>query len=276
VPYLDPLHPLPSCILESLSSHKDISIEELHDNLKRDFAIKCSRQNLYRTVSLLIENQVLVRAHGKLSLNLVWVSHLVELGDTLKHNYQRVEENNFWGTLKEGQSREFHADSLINLDPVWNDGLLQLVQLSTLKEWYVYNSHPWYSLGMLETEVRLYKSIVASGINCHMLYGNNSFLDIYGQKKRKVEGFHTAIAKVSQFHEEGHALWACDDFVVECVMPPVISKHFAFFFQNVKAIEDFDPQLFSDVFRMKARCKIKFSRKAKEAERYRRILSKYF
>lgn len=274
----NPLRPLHSAILEILAERKDISFEELHDQLTAKYAITVSTQNLYRTVGILIEHQVLVRSGCKLSLHHVWVKLMIEFGKKLENNYHLGEGSRKYNLpSKEGETRVYAANSLFSLDPIWNDGLLKLAQVASAHDWYVYNSHPWYSIGMPDTEYRLYRSIVDAGISCHMLYGNNRFLDHYGRIALDVPGFKTAIledrsALSSDFKEEGHAVWVCGDFIVECIMPAAISSHFGFLFKTIEKKEDINHHLFSDIFRMKARCKIAFSLYPQLAARYREIL----
>jgi hypothetical protein len=118
----------------------------------------------------------------------------------------------------------------------------------------------------------LYEGLLNEGVQSHMIYGNRTFLDLYGEKIIRIRGMTTTCTDRSPLPHEGYALWLCGDYLVDCVMPKIISNNFEFFFKTVSAVEQFDPELFSDLFRMRARCKLHVRRNAVEAERVRKLL----
>lgn len=271
---LDPLHPLQSSILETLGSKQALTIADLHADLRKE-GVDVSLPNLYRTISQMIDAQMLVKGHGKISLNMVWVAHLTSFFRTVTKTYVEQRTDEFQFPLKENERREFWADSLMGLDPVWAHVLLRITKGPQKHPAYMFNSHPWYSLGMRETETRFYQSMVASGHPLVILYGNDTFLDRYGERLIRVRNVNGSIAPDIPFPKEECALWVCDDHILECLFPPSIAKYFAFFFNTVESIGDFDAEQFSDIFRMKARCKITVRRDGKEAQRLRSIFEKH-
>jgi len=273
MPVLDPIHPVQSAILETLAAKQALTINDLHAEVSAG-GVPLSKPNLYRAVSQLIDAQVLVRNAGTISLNLLWIAQVHGFWDTICATYLSESPGEFSFILKEGERREFYSDSLLNLDPIWSHVLANMTKTKQKHPTFIYNSHPWYSLGMRETETRVYKGLTASGHVCALCYGNDTFLDRYGDKLIRVKNFHTHILPELSFPKEGYALWVSDDHVLECVFPPVISRHFAFFFNTVHAIEQFDPELFTDIFRMKSKCKVAVRRNAKEAEKLRGIFER--
>jgi hypothetical protein len=274
---LDPLHPLQSAVVELLALEGGMSVAALRIALKDVHGITVSQPHLYRLLADLHREQVIVRVRGSVSLNSVWISHLIHFAEQARERSASSSDASLdFAGLRDGEVRSFYADSLEKLDPVWNHAIVALTKLAETQDWYIYNSHPWYSLGMRETETRLYRGLIAEGITFHMLYGNDTFLDRYGQKLIRMNGFHSACANGVPFLPEGHALWSCGSYLIECVFPDAVSKHFAFFFRSVERIEEFDPALFADVFRMRARCKVTVRRRAEEAEKVRGMLRGYF
>lgn len=271
---LDPLHPLQSSILDILGSEQTLNMAQLHDRLQeRDISV--SMPNLYRTVGQLTDMQVLVKIHGKISLNDTWIAHLTEFTERVNATYHEQQAGVFQFTLKEGERREFFADSLKGLDPIWSHVLVGMTDDQQKHPIYMYNAHPWYSIGMRDTEARFYHSMTANGNTCVMFYGNDTFLDRYGDKLIRVKNMRSYIVPSVPFPKEGYALWVFDDNILECIFPPAISRHFEFFFNTVKSIGEFDAELFSDLFRMKAKCKITVRRDKKEAEKLRAIIEKH-
>lgn len=267
----NPLHPIQSSIIEAIAATPGLAVATLHKALNTEKKTRVSLPNLYRTVGKMVDAHMLVREKGTLSLNHAWIPHIVHIADTIRAHYG---QGSVVKPLNEGERREFSADSLSSLDGPWFHILTHCADADPAREWYAYNSHPWHPIGMSETELRGYQALALKGITCHMLYGSDTFLDRYGKKLAHTNKFRITINSVAPFPKEGYALWVCGDHVIECVFPETIAKRFSYFFDSVKNIGQFEPELFADVFRMKARCKVTIRRSKKEAARLRNMLKK--
>jgi len=243
----------------------------LYEEVKKQYDIKVSLQNLYRTVGQMVEKQILVREGKKISLNFVWITHQIKFTENIRQTYITVRtESDIPRT--DGERHEFTAESLAALDPQWNDVIAEIAGLYKDPTWYEYNSHPWHFLAMSDTEDRLYESLGTRG---YKLYGNDTFLDRYGTTLAALR-CPKAIAKDSPFPKEGYSLWVCEDYIVECVFPEVLSKHFAFFFHTIHSIDEFNVDLFSSIFRMKIHCKIVVRKSTKNAKELQGKIAAYF
>ena len=267
----DPLHPIQSGILEGLAMKPGTTVAALHAILQKDNKTDVSLPNLYRTIGQMVDAQILVREKGLLSLNHAWIPHLLHVADAVRANYGK---GSIIQPLKEGERRGYTAESLAALDGPWFHVLAHCADTDPTREWYAYNSHPWHPIGMSDTELRGYKALALKGISCRMLYGSNTFLDRYGKKLAQSKGFRIAIDDDARFPKEGYALWVCGDHIIECILPDAIAKRFSFFFDTVKHINQFDPELFADVFHMKARCTVTIRRSKKDAAKLRAIFKK--
>ena len=277
---LDPLHPLQSAIIEVLSGAREITAAELLLKLRSGHGLEASRQNVYRTIGQLLERQVLVRSKGRLSLNLMWVTHLERLSETIREHY--LDEGNQFQDLprKEGEVRKFKAHSLLELDPVWNHALLELARVNSGQLFYAYNAHAWYPVGMEQTELAMFRGLLQHGVSCRMLYGDNTFLDSYGLRKALLAGVDAKAVPHQElpppFRPHDHIVWAAGGHVIECLLPEVLSRHFLFFFSVVQGIENFDSQLFADVFRLRAACSLIVRKASAEADEWRERIDALF
>ncbi len=271
--FLDPVHETHGAIIEALAVYPGLEMQPMHHKLVSEYDIEISVSNLYRTVAQLVEKQVLVKDKGRLSLNQVWVSHMLRFAATIEAKYIGSGKLDVLELPQsDGQRMEFKADSLAGLDPVWNHVLAKISSLSKKEAiWYEYDSHAWYPLGMHETEMNLYEQLGEYG---NKLYGNDTFLDRYGAKLGRT--ITPVINDAPPFPKEGYSLWVCGDYTVDCVFPDSISRHFAFFFQTVKSIEQFDTEFFSDIFKMKARCSITVLKSEASARDLREKMKPYF
>ncbi len=268
---LDPLHPLQSSIVELLSEQTGMTVAELHFKLKSACAVEVSVQNLYRAIGQMLDAQMLIREKGKLSLNLVWASHFIRCADSVRRRYLATDDDIVDLPKRDGERREFFAESLGALDSIWNHVLRKVTAMEENMPWFEYNAHPYHLLGMTQTEERLYGSLGAG----HKLYGNDTFLDRYGVL-RNIEKSNVVMQNQTPFLKDGYSLWICGDYIVDCVLPESLTRHFAFFFQTVQTIDQFHPELFADVFKMKARCKLLVRKSASESAMLRAKFGEFF
>ena len=52
-------------------------------------------------------------------------------------------------------------------------------------------------------------------------------------------------------------VWVAGDYVILCEMPQILARHFSFFFEIVKKLDQFDIEMFSQLFELRARSEIK-------------------
>lgn len=271
---IDPLHPLYSDILEIVASSKSLSFDDLRRHLARAHG-GLSNATLYRRLNELIEQQVLLRYKRRLSLNLVWVSHLLHFSETIRQNYA-VASQLVPLPRREGEYRDYHAGSLANLDPIWNNIHIELGMRCNERVWFGYNSHPWYPLGMPDTEQRLQESFAANGYRYHLLYGGDSVLDRYGRQLFRIDGFQTATGRPACLDPHNYAVWAGHGYLLECVLPASVARSFANFFSRVKRPSAFNRSAFAKVFKSKTPCRLRVTKSRRQAQKMRALLEPYF
>lgn len=270
----DPLHPLYSHIIESVAEVRSLSFDQLKEKLVSTGSAESSA-TLYRRVGELIEEQVLLRYKRKLSLNLVWVSHILRFSDVLRQNY--ADSSKIVDLpRREGEYRDYKAGSLAALDPLWNNIHIELGMRFGERIWYGYNSRPWYQLGMPKTEQRLQESFVANGYQYYLLYGNDSALDRFGAKLFQVSGFSQAFGQPKEFRPHDQGIWAAGQYTLECIFPKKITDSFNDFFLKRDAVKSFSQSDFAAVFKMKAPCKLRVKKSRRDADRIRNIIAPYF
>lgn len=273
---LDPIHPVQSAIIETLAERQGLNVKELFEDVTRTTKVEVSRQNLYRVVAQLIDNGILQKANGRLSLKQEWVSRFLRVADSMRFNYGSQESAPKSLPKRNGERMEFQADSLMSLDLVWIDILFRFLQETKERSWYAYNSHPWYAVGSLDTEHHFFERLMLRGVSVFLVYGNDSFLDRYGLNLISLTGFKTAISTTTQLASEGYALWACGPYILEVTIPEELNKHFTYFFNSVSAVEQFNPDFFSQIFRMRAKCSLSVEYNAERSRKLQKKLLKCF
>jgi hypothetical protein len=268
---IDPIHPIYSAVVEMVAVYPQITIGELHDHLKKKMKLQISLAHLYRVVTRMIDGQILIKNHGKLSLNLMWVSYVEFIAGRAKRILQHAEDF----SLRPGERKTYEAHSLLDVEAVWNHVLVSLYRSLKEKTIHKYYSHAWWQLGRNAEEISFYKRLKEGGIECHWVFGSDSFLDQVGAK-RVNEVFTGVAAKDAPFPIEGYNLNVYGEYVIECILPDKICRHFDLFFGNVKSMKEFDHELFLDIFGMRGKYKVTVWRNAKQADLLRKKLLTYF
>ncbi len=266
---IDPLHPLQSAVIEILGQKGEMSVAQLHAALNARKATNVSLQHVYRMLTQMEEQQIVVKVRGSVSLNLMWLSYLSfftqrAMAETFRHlrMFQDFPSN-------EGERKTITADSFIALDTVWTHILVQLDTLLHEKRWYSYNSHAWWQLLKMDTDTSFYANLKAKGVTVLGVYGNDTPLDRLGVSLIQSDVFPTVIDPEPAFPKQGYILVVCGDYIVQSVLPDTLSRQLDFFFANTKGKASFDSSLFFDIIRMPAKCKITIWKDAKEAGQLR-------
>lgn len=269
------IDPVGDAIVRIIAAHGRIAISPLKDELREAHDIIVSDATLYRYVSELIEAQILVRHRRKLALNLVWISSIRQFAEQLNNTY-----GSYFGftriPVREGQKVEYFGDSLALLDSTWNHIRVELGTKYGQTEWYGYNSHPCYSVGMPETERRLFQSMVAHGFRYHLLFGNSLPLDRWGLELIKVPGYETRISEAAPFPKEGCMLWASANYTIECQFPAELRREFRTFFATTVDPNRLDRSAFQAIFFRKIKCSIVVRRSTKSAVEIWKTLQPFF
>jgi hypothetical protein len=266
---LDPLHPVQSAIIETLMHKRALTASQIHDILVEKYSLKVSVANLYRVIALLVEKQVLTRVGTELGLNLVWLTHLIKFAALAREEYFLSNDTVIELPRNDGEQKIYSEDSLIALDPIWNDLLIVFGNKKVSDSIWGFNSHPWYFLASGATEQRLYQGLVSHGISVQMLIGDDSFLDEFGcrmiaQDSLKV-GCRSRKRLPLLLQSDDLIYWVAGPYVAECRLPRSLSSLFSFFFSSVQSPEEFDIDAFSDLFRVKAKCSIVVTNSVKKA-----------
>ena len=267
----DPIHPVFSSIVQAIAVRPQMTIRELHTYLHKNQKMDISLAHLYRTVTRMTEHQILIKSHRRLSLNLMWVSYVEFIAARAK----RIQQNTGDYPLRIGEKRVHEAQSLFDVEALWNHILVSLYRVSQVKQIYKYYSHAWWQLGRNAEEISFYQQLKERGIDCRWIFGDATFLDTLGAKRVR-EVYDVVTTRTPPFPKEGYNLNVYGDYIVECILPEKIARHFSFLFGNAKSEKDFDEDLFLDIFSLRASYKITVWRNPKQAAILRKKLSGYF
>ena len=259
---LDPLHPLYTAILEAVAATPNITLTDLHATLRRR-KVQITLQHLYRTVNRMVEEQILLKSGTTVAVNLMWLSYVQFFTERAKaalltQGAQRVIP------LKPGERRTFKVHTLLDLQTLWNHLLVQLYRAAPQKYLFKYYSHAWWQVGKHSLDRDFYKRITEMGVRCYWVFGNDTFLDRHAADLHK-DLMDCRLVDKPPFPAEGYNLNVYGSYVLECIFPERISKHFEYMFHTVASIDQFDPDIYSDIFHLKAPITLKLLHDEKQA-----------
>lgn len=272
---IDPLHEVQSTIIEVLATNVDLTIAELQEQIESQ-NISITAPSLYRLVSQLIDAQVIIRQKGKHVLHLGWVQNFIELSELMENVYIGNSLQVYNLPTEDGQRFEYSTSCLLDLEKIWFHLYMELIETVEGHTWYEYNAHPWHFLLNPDSEYNLYKKIINKGVHVHFCFGNNTFLDTYGIQicKKSLPEAHVTVSSRQVFTRDGYILIVYGDYILECFFPTILKNHFNFFFQTINSIEEFDPLMYSNIFKMKSISKIFIRKSSAEAQKLRQSFLK--
>ncbi len=246
---LDPLTPLFNATVEIVAEHPGISIADVRKRLKQHAGIDVSLQHVYRTVTRLVEAQILIKRKRQLSLNLLWLSHIELFAQSAKQQLLEGADVHALSSLEEGKRVTFSARSMREMQAVWHNLLIQLnriVPAAERRELHKYYAHAWWLLQDKGGDASFYERIAARGVACSWLIGNDTFLDRRAMERFK-KIFAIALTDHSPFPKEGYNLNVFGAYVVECVFPKAIADHLVLLFRSVRTARDWDAAVFENI-----------------------------
>ena len=267
---------LSRAIIEVVSTGQGMRFSTLKKRLETEFEINASKATIYRRISDLVDRNIIIRHGAELLPNLVWVTSIRQLAEKLASKNIGIEEGILELPREEGQSVSYRAGSLAKLDPLWNHIHLELAYRFSQTDWYGYNQHAWYSVGMSESERQLQKTLVQDGQNYHLLYGHDTFLDRLGANNVCTDGFRTALCEPGDFSHELQAFWGAQDYTIECRFSKNILDAFNRFFSTVDSEAAFDANAFDEVFRLKGECIMVVEHNKEKAAKYQDLIRPFF
>ncbi len=270
---LDPIHPLFTAILQTVSTSPGISIADLHTALRKK-KVEVTLQHVYRTVNRLTEHQILLKAGTGVSVNLMWLSYLEFFADRSKQTLFKKTELNIF-PMNNGDHKTFKVGSLLDLQTLWNHLLVELHRAAPQKLLLKYYSHAWWQLGKYALDPEFYGRIRQSGLQCKWLIGNTTVLDMYAAELHK-KLMDVRLVKEPPFPSEGYCLNIFGSYIFECLFPDRLNRQFETFFHTITRVDQFESIAFSDIFTLPVPLTLKVSRNEKQAAALRPKIERFF
>jgi hypothetical protein len=260
-------------IIFVLVEKKQLTIKELYAEVIVTDSVSLS--NFYKIIDEMVSWQMLLKEKKMVQIHARWIVEYLQLWEKMKNTYMASAHNKI--DLNPWQQSSYSASSIHDIDGIWWD----LVLAVNMKYWnhepaYIYHSHAYYILGMYETEAGLFSSIDNLSERVYFMIGNDTVLDQYGTSLYSAIGMNALCTNDHPRLKEWFFINVIGDYVFELLYPPIIIQYFKIFFDTVKDISDFNPDLFHNIMKMKANCTLRVKNDPEQARKIKDIFHKSF
>lgn len=265
--------PLYDEIFRELAENQEHTIQTLHKAINKKE--KISLPNFYKIIDSFLTNQILTKEQGKIRLHTWRIISLLEISEKVKKNY--IETDWIKIDLKEWEQKVFYASSLIDLDNTRAELLTSLTLKHSKEEnFYMYNSHLYHILWIPETETTNFRNMKKNVNKIYMLVWNESLMDQHASNILRLQWTDVVLSNKTKFLKDGYFINIIWDYILETLFPDIINQYFKAFFDNIKDLKDFNPELFKNIFKMKVECKTTIRRSKSQTDILKKEIKKFF
>ncbi|MDB4984131.1 MAG: hypothetical protein JWM20_310 [Patescibacteria group bacterium] len=253
-----------------------LSIEELISTVGRKRK-GATRQGVYRTLRVMKAREIVTVANKTVSLSSLWISKMQNYFTIAGYSYSQPTNDAGFLNMREGEKMTYSFRTLVELDVFWSHALyLFLEVLKNNNPVYIYNPHDWAYFMRKETDRILVEKSFATRRQIFIAVGHADPLDRI--VKRNFDGTQGQyyLAKENFGFKENYYCNAIGDYMIEGFLSPAVAERLDSVYKNHSILDEKTMKEFQDVSALKGKNKLVISKNAKRAEKFRRILGRYF
>ncbi len=257
-----------NAIITYLSQHNTARVSQIKDFLDTK-KIVIGQAQLYNIIHKLYTNQCLTKHGPLLSLN----TKRIHERESMIHQFHQHDDISHIDR-KNLRQKTFYAQSVYELDPIWNDSFHRLITLQQASKVYFYNSHPYFSLSSPDLEGDFMQTLAAR-TQVHFLTRDEYPADQIGaQLYHDRSGIDVTKSNNHNFPRDGYMLNIIGDYMIECISPKELADAYDVIFQQHDLTPDELRQRCRSLFIADYQCKLIIRQHAGEAKRLSRLIEK--
>ncbi len=265
-------------IIAVLSIEWPLSLKQIHNKIKKNYAYSDTYQSVYKAAKLLCDQRVLVKKDKNYMISPEWINELGHFVTDLQKKYRDEIEVNMGiiDTYKEGDTIVYIFDNMLNMDKFWlkveNDFLKENKDKKVDTCWK--GNHCWWVLSHLDLEEEKNYYYDNSKITLHLICVHNTPLDRYSEKYYRDRGYKFKIIEQKNMKSD---ILILGDKIMQVFLPDEIKKKMDELYNNVKKIEDINlPKFSKEIINKKTKIKLTITKNPDIAEQLRQeIISKF-
>lgn len=244
---------------------KDQSVKSLLVSL-RDENIVITIQAIYKTLRILIKDEIVLKRKTLYSLSQDWRNKVV---------YELTKTNNPLN-LSEGEKINFYLTSLIHLDQQWKNIVLPIQDLYNKYPVFLYNPHeiwPYLSDSRRESESMYYKAFVNSKRYVFQAVGGSASYDKLAKKELENDFIQICIGE--KYFPETDYPTICGDYIITTKLSDSLANEIEKCYSDIP-----DKSLLEHRLRKigieKKKVRLIIERDREKAKKMRKKMSKHF
>lgn len=271
-------------LLDILSRKPGISSKEAYEFFLEKYKPGMTLQGFYKVLRQLLEDRVVVKNNGTLSLYSAWVQNLIKFTERVKQTYVLNETTKATILLEEGETKTYVFDRPTEMDTFWDHALLAVAYYYQDKEYkdkhaYSKNFYSWIQVLRSGGSVELAHSYTQTEMHWYMASGSRTLLNRVVPQLHNAPNFHFKLYdKLTGYGvgQDNFHVTVVGDFVFETKVPNFVFGEIKNMFESVKSLTDFDAKKMQQVIYEPAKTKLVISRDSKRADAIRKEVKSLF
>lgn len=270
-----------SVILDILSRKPRLAMRELYEYFQKKYRPGMTIQGLYKLVKQLTIQRVLVKEGHLVSIDASWIHTLINFTATVKWTYLESEAATANILLKEGESKTFTFERVVEMDNFWWHILATVIHYYSEHEHkdqnvYNYNAHSWFQLVRTDSEQALAEAFEQKDMEWYLVTGSESFLDTLVGSVIESPRFYYRQVPRGELFEPNKYVEVIGDFIIEASLPNYIYELMEKVYDRVRTIGEFNAQDILTLINQPGRTHLTISRDKRRAEVLRNKIKAIF
>lgn len=283
-PYEDKISP-ESVILDILSRKPGLTSKEAYEFFSAKYTPGMTLQGFYKMLRQLLEDRVIVKTGGRLSLYSAWVQNLVAFAERAAQTHLSGNASQATILLEEGESKTFSFERVDEMDTFWDHALLTVSFFyqdhpeKIDRNAYSKNFYSWIQLLRTADSTQLSHLYAKLDMEWYMASGSHTFLNQLVPSLHAAPNFHFTLYDKLIGYGEGNDnfhVTVLGDYVFETKVPNFVFQIIKNEFETVKSLSDFRVENLQSIIHENARTTLHLSRDAKRAESIRQEIKGLF
>ncbi len=272
-------------ILDILSRKPGITSKEAYAFFQDKYEPGMSVQGFYKIIRQLLNDRVIAKTDGRLSLYSAWVNNLMKFAKQASLTHLDPNASPVTIILEEGERKVFELGTPIEMSTFWDHALLMVAYYyrddteEIDRNAYSKNFYSWIQLLRTSDEAQLVNLYSDLDMDWSMASGSHSLLNTLALSQLPDKRFHFALYETLSGYGEGSDnfhVTVIGDFVFETKLPNYIFKMIREKFESVRSLSAFNPQEMQNVIHQPGKTFLTISRDKVRAEEIRSEIKHLF
>lgn len=237
-----------------------------------------TKQALYSALRKLKLEEIIVMHNMRISLSSVWVVKMTEFFQLAKHFYVKsaMTDEGFLN-LEDGDRIAYSFKSPIMTDVFWGHAFDILAEVMPVNDQvYIYNPHEWFFLARHESERLIMDRIIQAGKQIFLMVAGTKLLDKMTSKEADGNLFQFYATDEQLFEKRNYYLNVFGDFILEAWIDENVARKIDRFYETVTVWNDEAKKRLQNIVAEEGKNKLVISRNMKRAEKFKKMMGKYF